>query len=162
MPVYNIFYMPESSMSLLTALRNTPFREKTAWAMAAILTGGAAFYLNLVISASQALGRTSPPFIGFVIAYVAVIVIASVAVMSVLAGTAPREAGAPADERETIIADKAGKWSGYVMAAAAFGSLWHYSVQGDGNMLFHLVFLSLMLGQIADYVFQIVLYRRDV
>jgi hypothetical protein len=29
-----------------------------------------------------------------------------------------------------------------------------------GNMLFHLVFLSLMPGQIADYGFQIVLYRK--
>ena len=149
-------------MSLLTAFRNTPFREKTAWAMAAILTGGAAFYLHLVISASQALGRTAPPVIGFVIAYVVVIVIASVAAMSVLAGTSPREADAPADERETIIADKAGNWSGYVMAVPALGALWHYAVNGDGNMLFHLVFLALMLGQIAEYLFQIVLYRRGV
>ena len=147
-------------MSLLTAFRNTPFREKTAWAMAAVLTGGAAFYLHLVISASQALGRTAPPVIGFVIAYVVVIVIASVAAMSVLAGTSPREADAPADERETIIADKAGNWSGYVMAVPALGALWHYAVNGDGNMLFHLVFLALMLGQIAEYLFQIVLYRR--
>jgi hypothetical protein len=149
-------------MSLLTAFRNTPFREKTAWAMAAVLTGGAAFYLHLVISASQALGRTAPPVIGFVIAYVVVIVIASVAAMSVLAGTSPREADAPADERETIIADKAGNWSGYVMAVPALGALWHYAVNGDGNMLFHLVFLALMLGQIAEYLFQIVLYRRGV
>jgi hypothetical protein len=149
-------------LSLLTAFRNTPFREKTAWAMAAVLTGGAAFYLHLVISASQALGRTAPPVIGFVIAYVVVIVIASVAAMSVLAGTSPREADAPADERETIIADKAGNWSGYVMAVPALGALWHYAVNGDGNMLFHLVFLALMLGQIAEYLFQIVLYRRGV
>lgn len=149
-------------MSLLTAFCNTPFREKTAWAMASVLTGGAAFYLHLVISASQALGRTAPPVIGFVIAYVVVIVIASVAAMSVLAGTSPREADAPADERETIIADKAGNWSGYVMAVPALGALWHYAVNGDGNMLFHLVFLALMLGQIAEYLFQIVLYRRGV
>jgi hypothetical protein len=149
-------------MSFLTAFRNTPFREKTAWAMAAILTGGAAFYLHLVISASQALGHTAPPVIGFVVAYVVVIVIAAVAAMSVLAGTSPREADAPADERETIIADKAGNWSGYVMAVPALGALWHYAVNGDGHMLFHLVFLALMLGQIAEYLFQILLYRRGV
>lgn len=149
-------------MSLLTAFRNTPFREKTAWAMAAILTGGAAFYLNLVISASHALGRTAPPIIGFVIAYVVVIVIASVAVMSVLAGTSPREADAPADEREKIIGDKAGNWSGYVMVVPMLGALWHYSVNMDGHMLFHLVFLSFMLGQITEYVFQIIFYRRGV
>ena len=149
-------------MSPTLAFRNTPFREKTAWAMAAILAGGTAFYLNMVISASRALGQTAPPIIGFVIAYVVVIVIASVILMTALAATSPREANAPADEREKIIGDKAGNWSGYVMVVPALGALWHYAVNGDGNMLFHLVFLSLMLGQIAEYAFQIILYRRGV
>ena len=149
-------------MSPTLAFRNTPFRKKTAWAMAAILAGGAAFYLNMVISASRALGQTAPPIIGFVIAYVVVIVIASVILTSVLAATSPSEANAPADEREKIIGDKAGNWSGYVMVVPALGALWHYAVNGDGNMLFHLVFLSLMLGQIAEYAFQIILYRRGV
>jgi len=139
-----------------------PFREKTAWVMAAILIGGAAFYLDLVISASRALGQTAPPVIGFVIAYVVVIVTASVVLMSALAATSPREANDPADEREKIIGDKAGNWSGYVIVVPALGALWHYAVNQDGSMLFHLVFLSLMLGQIAEYVFQIALYRRGV
>ena len=139
-----------------------PFREKTAWAMALILIGGAAFYLYMIISASRALGQTAPPIVGFVIAYVVVIVIASVILMAALAATSPREANAPADEREKIIGDKAGNWAGYVMVVPALGGLWHYAVNMDGNMLFHLVFLSLMLGQIADYVFQVVLCRRGV
>ncbi len=90
------------------------------------------------------------------------VVISSVIVMTVLAGSAAREANAPADEREKIIADKAGNWSGYVLALPALGALWHYSVSMDGNMLFHLIFLSLMLSQISEYVFQIFLYRRGV
>lgn len=151
--MYKIFYTKRFPMS---------FREKTSWAMALILIAAAAFYLNLVISASRALGQTAPPFIGFVIAYIVVIVIASTVIMVALALSSPREADAPADEREKIIADKAGNWSGYVMAVPALGALWHYAVNGDGNMLFHLVFLSLMLGQIAEYAFQIVLYRRGV
>jgi len=130
--------------------------------MAAILGGGAVFYFNMVASASKALGQTAPPVAGFVIAYVVVIAIASAVLMSVLAVSSPREADAPADERERIIADKAGNWAGFVIALPALGALWHYAVNGDGNLLFHLVFLSLMLGQIAEYVFQIILYRRGV
>jgi hypothetical protein len=149
-------------MSMLTAFRNTPFREKTAWVMAAILTGGVVFYFNMVASASKALGQTAPPIIGFVIAYVVVIVIASVGAMTVLGATSPREAEAPADERDRQIADRAAHWAGYVLAAGLLGALWHYSVNQDGHMLFHLGFLSLMLGQIAEYVFQIYLYRRGV
>lgn len=147
-------------MSLIAAFRNVPFREKSAWAMAAILIGGGAFYLDMVVSASRALGQTSPPIIGFVIAYIVVIVIAAVVLMTALAAASPREANAPADEREKIIGDKAGNWAGYVMVVPALGALWHYAGDMDGNMLFHLVFLSVMLGQIAEYVFQIVLYRR--
>jgi hypothetical protein len=138
------------------------FREKSAWAMALILIGGAIFYFDKVVSLSRATGETAPPIIGFVIAYVILIVIASIIIMSVLAVSAGKEADAPADEREKIIADRAGNWSGYVLVIPALGALWHYTVHGDGNMLFHLVFLGLMLSQISEYMFQIFLYRRGV
>jgi hypothetical protein len=147
-------------MPLIETLSNMSFREKSAWGMGLVLSAGALFYFNKVVSLSEVLGRTAPPIIGFVIAYVVFIVIASVIVMSVLAGTAGKEADAPADEREKIIADKAGHWSGYVLAVPALGALWHYSVNLDGNMLFHLIFLSLMLSQISEYAFQIFLFRR--
>lgn len=147
-------------MSLPAFIRDVSFREKTAWAMAIILTAAGFFYFDKVVRISAAIGETAPPMIGLVIAYVVVIVIASIIVMSVLAGTAGKEADAPADERERRIQDKAGNWSGYVLAVPLLGGLWHYSAGMDGNMLFHIAFLSLMLSQIAEYVFQIILYRR--
>lgn len=147
-------------MSLAQTLARISFREKSAWGMAFVLSAGAVFYFDKVVAVSRATGETAPPLIGLVVAYVILIVIASVIVMSVLAVSAGKESNAPADERERIIADKAGNWSGYVLAVPALGALWHYSVNMDGNMLFHLIFFSLMLSQIAEYVFQIVLYRR--
>lgn len=149
-------------MSMLTAFRNTPFREKTAWVMAAVMTGAAAFYFNMVAGASQALGQTAPPIIGFVIAYVVVVAIVSAIAMGALALTSPREADTPADEREKIITDRAAHWAGYVLVMPMLGALWHYSVSLDGHMLFHHIFLSLMLGQISEYIFQIYLFRRGV
>lgn len=147
-------------MSVLATIKEMSFREKSAWAMAAVLTAGGLFYFDKVIGLSQALGETAPPIIGFVIAYVVLVVIASIIVMSVVAGASGKEADAPPDEREDRILNKAGNWSGYVLAVPAIGALWHYSVHMDGNMLFHLVFASLMASQIAEYVFQIILYRR--
>ncbi|MBK8197343.1 MAG: hypothetical protein IPK75_03145 [Acidobacteria bacterium] len=128
--------------------------------MALILIAGAIFYFDKVVRITDAIGRTAPPIIGLVIAYVVVIVIASVTAMIALSVFSPREADAPADEREERILDKAGHWSGYVLAVPLLGALWHFAVNGDGNMLFHLVFLALMLGQIAEYTFQIILFRR--
>jgi hypothetical protein len=139
-----------------------PFREKTAWAMALILTAGAIFYFDKVARITDAIGQTAPPIIGLVIAYVVIIIIASIATMIALSILSPREAEAPADEREQRILDKAGHWSGYVLAVPVFGALWHFAVNGDGNMLFHLIFLSLMVSQVSEYVFQIVLFRRGV
>lgn len=138
------------------------FREKTAWVMTLILSLGAFFYLEDVVSLSRALGRTAPAEIGPVIGFVVFIVVASVIVMSILGGASRGEANAPADERERLIADKAGSWSGVVLAVPAVGALVHYSVNGDGDALFHVVFLSFVLSQIADYAFQIWLFRRGV
>jgi len=93
---------------------------------------------------------------------VILLVIASIIVSSVVAGSSGKEPNAPADERERFIQDKAGNWSGYVLAAPVIGALWHYSVNGDGDMLFHLVFLALLVSQVAEYGFQIILFRRGV
>ena len=139
-----------------------PFREKSAWAMGLILALAGVWYFNKVISVSRALGETAPPILPFVIAYVVLVVIASIVVMSVIAGTAGKEAEAPADERETIILDKAGLWSGYVLALGVFAGLFHFGVRGDGNLLFHICFAALMASQVAEYAFQIILYRRGV
>lgn len=136
------------------------FREKTAWAMSIILIVAGAYYFNLVARASAALGETSPPVIGFVIAYVVFVVIASIIAMSVLGIANHKEANAPADEREKRALDKAGHWSGYVMAFGVVTGMIHYSVHSNGNMLFHIAFGSLMLSQISEYILQILFFRR--
>ena len=138
------------------------FREKSAWAMSLILTIAGIYYFRKVTGLSQALGETAPPVIGFVIAYVILVVIASIILMSALAMSAGTDADAPADEREKIIQDKAGHWSGYILAVGIFAGLLNYSVSFDGNLLFHIAFASLMLSQIGEYVLQIILYRRGV
>ncbi len=136
------------------------FREKTAWAMGMILLAGAFWYFSKVIGLSATLGHTAPPIPGFVIAYVILIVIASIVLMSALAASSPKLADAAADERERQIESRAGHWSGSMLGLGIFAGLVHFWIHADGNMLFHIAFASLMLGQIAEYIFQIVLYRR--
>lgn len=138
------------------------FREKSAWAMAFILFSAGAYYFQKVIGISAELGETAPPVIPLVIFYVVFIVIASAIIMPIIAGTTGKEANDPADERDRIIIDKAGHWSGYVLAAGVIAGLFNYSFTRDGNLLFHIAFASLMLSQIGEYVLQVVLYRRGV
>lgn len=138
------------------------FREKTAWAMAIILIGAGGFYFNMVAQASAALGDVSPPVTGFVIAYVTVVVIASVVAMIVLGIANRDEANAPVDERETLALHKAGHVSSYVLAVAVFVGMMHYATNANGNALFHITFGGLMLSQIGEYVLQIIYFRRGV
>ncbi len=128
--------------------------------MGSILIVAGIYYFKMVAWASSALGEVSPPVIGFVIAYVMLVVIASIVAMSVLGVANHQEANAPADEREKRALDKAGHWSGYVMGFGMVTGLLHYSVLQDGNMLFHVAFGSLMLSQIAEYGLQIWFFRR--
>ncbi len=136
------------------------FREKSAWVMA-VLTGLAGlYYLNLVVGASWDLGAPAPP-VGIFIAYVVLVVIATVAAQVGLAIASPKEADAPADERERPVLQRAGNWSGMVLGLGAVTALLHYLQHGNGDLLFHTVLGSLIVSQIAEYVFQIVLLRRS-
>jgi hypothetical protein len=136
------------------------FREKSAWLMALLMTAAGLIYFYLVRSASQVLGETAPPAI--VVAFVFQIVKGAVVGQIALALSSRKEANAPADERERQVQQRAGSWSGLVLATGAVLSLGHFMVRGDGNMLFHLIMASLIVAQIAEYAFQILLVRRTV
>ena len=136
------------------------FREKSAWVMVALMVVTGAVYVMMVRNASQALGTTAPAAVA--IGFVMLVVIGSVIVQVLLAVTSPKEAVAPADEREALVTQRAGHWSGFVLAAGAVIALGHFLVRGDGNMLFHLVMGSLIVSQIAEYALQILLTRRSV
>ena len=94
------------------------------------------------------------------IGYIVLVVLASILANILIASASGKEAEAPADERERAILDKAGRWSGYVLAVGAVAGLWHFSWLNDGNLLFHIVFGALMASQTSEYAFQIFLFRR--
>lgn len=135
------------------------FREKSAWVMASLMIATGLYYGWSVVAASQAIGATAPAII--VIGYVFWVVIGSIVIQVALAMSSPKEANAPADERERSVEQKAGNWSGIVLATGAVLALGHFLVRGDGNMLFHLVMASLILSQIAEYGLRILLIRRS-
>ncbi|WP_321490892.1 hypothetical protein [uncultured Hyphomonas sp.] len=138
------------------------FREKTAWGMGAVLIAAGLWYFQQVFGLTETLGETAAPNIRFVIGYIVLVVLASIIVNVIIASSAGKEAEVPADERERAILDKAGRWSGYVLAVGAVAGLWHFGWLNDGNLLFHIVFGALMASQISEYAFQIFLFRRGV
>lgn len=136
------------------------FREKSAWVMAAVMAVAGLYYLKIVVDASESIGATAPPMV-ILIAYVVLVVIAAVNAQIILAISSPKEANAPADERERPALDRAGNWSGYVLAAGVVTSLLHFLAHNDGFLLFHTIMGSLIVSQIAGYAFQILFLRRS-
>jgi len=138
------------------------FREKLAWVMCAVLINAGAYYAGYVLGQGLALQAVPPPSIGLAFVYVGLVVAGAIIGASSVALQNTEEANAPADERERIILDRAGNWSGYILGVCAvIGALYFWVLQ-EGNIMFHCVVAGLMLSQIAEYMFQIVLFRRGV
>jgi hypothetical protein len=93
-----------------------------------------------------------------VIAFVIIEIIAHV----VVAIRSPREAGAPSDERERLIALKATSLAAYVYAFLSLGSvaLIHFGANEIG--LGYCIFFSLIIAEIVNYTARIVYHRRGV
>jgi hypothetical protein len=134
------------------------FREKSAWAMGAVMVLTGVFWLRFALGIpadAPAIAQVGP-----LIPYVIAVIVLSVAVQVVLALAWPRDSDKPADERERIAIDRAGNWSGVVLGVALLHGALQYLWYGQGNLLFLWIVGGLILSQVAEYAFQIVLFRR--
>ena len=132
------------------------FREKSAWAMSGVMLVTGLFYAWLVGLAPSA------PVIGPLLPYVLLVIVLSIVVQVSLALFSPTEANAPADEREQFVIAKAGHWSGIILGVAVVMSGAVYIWGPDGNMLFHHILGAMILAQLAEYLFQGVMFRRGI
>ena len=138
------------------------YREKLAWVMMIVMTAPGFWYFNRIDFLSGPGGQTPAPNFAIIIGYVALVIIAAIIGSILIAISKPSEADAVLDEREHRILDKAARWGGYVLSTSVFVGLLQYGLNDDGNRLFHIVFGCLMISQIAEFAFQIFLYRRGV
>jgi len=157
-----MFYYMECKIFFTYGIREMPFHEKSAWAMILILGASAIYYVWEVYGFSMALGETAPPNSKITIVWVMFVIIGSAIAHAVLAGMTPWHADEGYDERDKLVFDKAGNWSGWVLGGGAVAGLWHFIVNNDGNLLFHIVLVSLIIAQIADYALQLWFYRKGV
>lgn len=134
------------------------FREKSAWAMGVVilLTGLLLAATVLHIPANAPAQALVLPLVPYVIA----VVIGSIVVQAALAIVSPGDAKKPADERERVAIDRAGHWSGVVLGVGVVSGLLNFLWYGEGQVLFLWCLGALILAQLAEYVFQIVLFRR--
>ncbi|WP_156313619.1 hypothetical protein [Erythrobacter sp. SG61-1L] len=134
------------------------FREKSAWAMGAVMlvTGGVYLRVMLALQADAPVREQILPLMLWVLLVIGL----SILVHVPLAMAERKAAQQPADEREQLAIARAGRWSGVVMSVAAVSGALLYLAHGNGNLLFYSVIMALILAQFADYALQIWFFRR--
>ena len=138
------------------------FHEKSAWIMAIALSIGGLFYAVTVLSMSSGLGALAPPLIPTIVVYTVILAVLAIVGHIVAVAFAPEDADEIVDERARRITDRSGYLSAYVLGFGVLVALGLYLWSYDGNLMFYVVFASLMLSQLSEYVLQIVLHRRGV
>lgn len=132
------------------------FREKSAWVMGAIMLATGVWYAQLVAAAPQG------PVVGPLVPYVLAVIVLSIVAQTILAIASPREADAPADERERAAIDRAGNLSGIVLGFGVVTAIIMHIGGWTPTMLVHAIVGALILSTIAEYALQIFYFRRAV
>lgn len=144
---------------------NLSFREKSIWVMSAGLLLASVIYAYAVSSVNHAMQtdvpwqamRILPPMVFLFAVAVGLLTVFAVIAHVVLAVADPKGGE---DERDRKIALKGAQWGGVVLAAGVFSALC-VAVASTGNFWFSHVLLGFwVLAQLAEYLTQIVLYRR--
>jgi uncharacterized membrane protein len=138
------------------------FQEKSAWLMSVALFAGGIFYFRAVADASAALGELAPPNLPTLVTYAVILIVIAVVGHIVIAALAPDDANEAPDEREKRANDRAGHLSGYVLGIGVLLALGVYLFTYDGNVMFYVLFGSLMLSQMAEYGIQVLLLRTRI
>lgn len=138
------------------------FQEKSAWLMSVALFAGGAFYFKVVAAASAALGELAPPIMPTLVIYAVILTVIAVVGHIIIAAFAPDDANEATDEREKRANDRAGHLSGYVLGVGVLLALGLYLFTYDGNVMFYVLFGSLMLSQMAEYGIQVLLLRTRI
>ncbi|GLQ20109.1 hypothetical protein ACFFUB_03800 [Algimonas porphyrae] len=135
------------------------FNEKSAWAMILALGLASVVYLGPVLSAWFRAGVIIPPA-PFVIAFTVVVIILSIITHIIVALSNPSEATETRDERDRAVIHFAGHWSGIVFAVGVITCLLNYLVFPNGDLMFHGIFISLIIASLIEYGLRLFSYRR--
>lgn len=140
--------------------RDVSFKEWSAWIMLTGCVLAGLFYFGLSYFHMQTTGTWITPIVPFIVITVILIAVSIIGHV-IVAISNPSAATEPEDERDKLFRLKAGYVSGIILGLGVIMSLLLNAVSPDGNLLFHMVFGSLLFAQITEYALQIMGYRRS-
>jgi len=157
--VYVIFYI----MSNAADRKANPvsFREKTAWIALIAYAGVFGVYFFALWQAwDPAYGQ--PLSIGLLVAAMVAFVIVVTVLTIIAALTNPKDANAPADEREKLIDLKAERAASYTLSTGVLLSMTGLLLGFNGFLIANVLLGSLVAAELVKAGWQIVAFRRGV
>lgn len=134
------------------------FREKIAWISALTTLAIYGWYFHAALPLLTTESGSTAPLLRIAILGLAV---SQIVLIAVAAGIAPRDAKAPLDERDALIAMKGNRTGLIVMeVGAVLACVGGLHLGADSAMLANGILLTLALAQIAKQATQIIHYRR--
>lgn len=140
------------------------FREKSAWiTLITLIVMTVLWALHFPWGRPFTLAPSPNPtvFHALLLATVSFVVIEILA-HAIVAVRAPREANAPADERERLIGLKATRLGAYVYVMLSLSSILLIHLGANEIGLAYFLLISFVIAEIANYTARIVYYRRGV
>lgn len=134
------------------------FREKSAWIALityAVVFGGYFFTLWQAWDESYAQGLS----IGLLIGAVVMLIIVAVVLNTVLALFSPKQANAPADERETMIDLKAERVASYTLSIGVLCLIGALLVGWNAFLVANLLLASMVISELVKALTQIAYFR---
>ena len=134
------------------------FREKSAWISAVLIT------LFLVLFFAPVLGghlrgvQSMHHFLLGVVTFIALEII----LHAVIAIRSPRDARAPKDERERLIALKANRIAYYVLLFGTLSSIFSIHLGAQAHEIVGYAFMFMVIAELVRFVSIIVFHRRGV
>lgn len=135
--------------------------ERSTWIMSLILLGAGYLYAAPVIEA-LIYGVVIPEPGRSAVMFVVLVVVLSVISHILLAIADPDTADQPMDERDRLAAIRSGHRTAIVFGILVIKSLLAYLLVRSGDLLFHMIFLSMVVSQLLEYGLTILAYRRGV
>ena len=135
------------------------FREKSAWIALltyAVVFGG--YFLLLTQAWDDSYGRGLS--IGLLAGAVVTLVIVAATLTIITALLSPKEANAPADERETLIDLKAERISSYALSVGVVCLIGALLMGWNGYLVANLLLASLVIAELTKAIAQIAYFRR--
>lgn len=142
------------------------FREKSTWVTFVLLLVMFIIYFSKAFFVLHGHSDGSPvpgvSLFGLFWLLVAGFVVVEIVVHILLASFSPKEANAPLDEREKLIAMKSTQPAFYVLLVGAFLSIGTIHLRTDAFHLAHSVLFIIWIAELVRYGMQLFYFRRGV